>query len=121
MIGSSGTGYPHLAGPEGDTAHPFRMAAKEKVANFRQPSATLGEVSRALELASKLGRLASGMATDKTELTGEDGAPIKVELEVALKKIYGVAAPPAKVEVRPPNVEEPQESQTVIEAEVIND
>jgi hypothetical protein len=46
-------------------------------------------IARLLELASKLGRLASGMATDKTEVTGEDGGPIKVELEAALKKVYG--------------------------------
>jgi hypothetical protein len=59
--------------------------------------ATLGDVARALELASKLGRLATGMATDKTEITGEDGGPIQVELSAALEKIYGVAAPPAKM------------------------
>ena len=51
--------------------------------------ATLGDVARALELASRLGRLASGMATDKTEITGEDGGPIRVELSAALSKIYG--------------------------------
>jgi hypothetical protein len=50
---------------------------------------TLEGIGRLLELASKLGRLASGMATDKTEVTGEDGGPIRVELEAALKKIYG--------------------------------
>jgi len=46
-------------------------------------------IARLLELASKLGRLASGMATDKTEVTGEDGGPIRVELDAALKKVYG--------------------------------
>ncbi len=60
--------------------------------------ATLGDVARALELASKLGRLAAGMATDKTELTGEDGGPIRVELAAALSKVYGVAAPPGIIE-----------------------
>ena len=51
--------------------------------------ATLGDVARALELACKLGRLAAGMPTDKTELTGEDGGPIRIELSAALNKIYG--------------------------------
>ena len=51
--------------------------------------ATLGDVARALDLASKLGRLASGMATDHTELTGQDGGPIQIELSAALNKIYG--------------------------------
>jgi hypothetical protein len=60
--------------------------------------ANLADISRILEVASKLGRLASGMATDKTELTGEDGGPLRVELSAALAKVYGeAAAPPASV------------------------
>ena len=51
--------------------------------------ANLADIARVLEVASKLGRLASGMATDKTELTGEDGGPIRVELSAALEKVYG--------------------------------
>jgi len=54
--------------------------------------ANLADISRMLEVASKLGRLASGLATDKTEVTGEDGGAIRVELDVALKKIYGPAS-----------------------------
>jgi hypothetical protein len=50
---------------------------------------SLEGIARLLELASKLGRLASGLATDKTEITGEDGGPIRLELEAALKKVYG--------------------------------
>ena len=50
---------------------------------------TLEGVARILELASKLGRLATNMPTDKTEITGEDGGPIRVELEAALRKVYG--------------------------------
>jgi hypothetical protein len=50
--------------------------------------ATLGDVARALELASKLGRLSSGLATDKTEVTGQDGGPIRVEFEAMLRKVY---------------------------------
>lgn len=53
--------------------------------------ATLGDIVRAFELASRLGRLASGLATEKAEVTGEDGGPIRVELSVALEKIYGQA------------------------------
>jgi len=70
-----------------------KFLEKEKV------FATLSDIARILEIASKLGRLASGMATDKTELTGEDGGPIKVEISAALDKIYG-----AEAEVRPANV-----------------
>ena len=49
--------------------------------------ANLSDIARILELASRLGRLACGMATDKTEITGEDGGPIRVELSAALNKI----------------------------------
>src|ERR1043165_3747385 len=63
--------------------------------------ATLGDVARALDLASKLGRLASGMATDKTEVTGEDGGPIQVELSAALRKVYGEVVDVEATPVRP--------------------
>jgi hypothetical protein len=61
--------------------------------------ANLADISRILEVASKLGRLATGMATDRTEVTGEDGGPIQVEFEVALKKIYGEPLPGEVVDV----------------------
>jgi hypothetical protein len=64
--------------------------AREKV------YANLADISRILEVASKLGRLAAGMATDRTEVTGEDGGPIRVEFEAMLKKIY---AEPIEAEV----------------------
>jgi hypothetical protein len=57
--------------------------AREKV------YANLADIARMLEVASKLGRLASGLATDKTEVTGEDGGAIRVELAAALNKVYG--------------------------------
>ena len=65
--------------------------------------ATLGDVARALDLASKLGRLATGLATDRTEVTGEGGGPIQVDLEMALRKIYRepMAADVVDVEVQP--------------------
>ena len=50
---------------------------------------SLEGIARLLDLASRLGRLACGMATDKTEITGEDGGPIMVEFEAAVRKIYG--------------------------------
>ena len=55
----------------------------------RGKGATLGDVARLLDLASKLGRLSTGLATDKTELTGPDNGPIRVEFEEMLKKVYG--------------------------------
>jgi len=61
--------------------------------------ANLSDIARMLEVASKLGRLSSGLATDKTEVTGEDGGPIRLELEAALKKVYEQVEPAPIVEV----------------------
>jgi hypothetical protein len=58
---------------------------------------SLEGIARLLDLASKLGRLSSGLPTDKTEVTGENGGPILVEFEAAVRKIYGVEAPAATV------------------------
>lgn len=74
-------------------------AAKRALEAFMAKStvyANLADIARILEVASKLGRLASGMATEKTEVTGEDGGPIQVEFKAALEKIYGE---PLSVEV----------------------
>ena len=75
-------------------------AAREALKRFyeRGKGATLGDVARLLDLASKLGRLSSGLATDKTEVTGPDNGPIRVEFEEMLKKIY---SEPIDVEATP--------------------
>ena len=71
--------------------------AREKV------YANLADIARMLEVASKLGRLASGLATDKTELTGEGGGAIRIEFEAALKKVYGRRGQVVDVEAVPGN------------------
>lgn len=75
------------------------QAGREGLKRFyeKDKDATLGDVARILELASKLGRMASGLATEKTEITGEDGGAIRVELWAALNKIYGQAEPAPNV------------------------
>jgi hypothetical protein len=78
------------------------QAAREALKRFyeRGKGATLGDIARLLDLASKLGRLASGLATDRTEVTGDRGGPVRVEFELALKKIYGQVEPaPGVVDV----------------------
>lgn len=77
-------------------------AAKRGLAAYMEREkvyANLADIARMLEVASKLGRLATGMNTEKTEITGEDGGPIRVELSVALEKIYG--APSVEVQIEP--------------------
>jgi hypothetical protein len=61
---------------------------------------SLEGIARLLDLASRLGRLASGMPTDKTEVTGEGGGPIRVEVAMALEKIYGEPIPGEVIEVQ---------------------
>ena len=63
-----------------------RWKAKPERCGSLEGLARLGEVF------VKLGRLASGMPTEHVEHTGDNGGPIRVEFEVALKKIYGKAA-----------------------------
>jgi hypothetical protein len=60
---------------------------------------TLEGYARLLELASKLGRNACEVPTERTEVTGPEGGPIRVEVEAALKKIYGKPIPGEVVEV----------------------
>jgi hypothetical protein len=50
---------------------------------------SLEGIARLLDLASKLGRLASGMPTDRTETAVEVEAKLDIEWEVALRKVYG--------------------------------
>jgi hypothetical protein len=61
--------------------------------------ANLADIARILEVASKLGRMSSGLATETVEHTGADGGPIRVELTAALNKIYGEPLPGEVVDV----------------------
>lgn len=67
--------------------------------------ANLTDIARMLEIASKLGRLATGLGTDGERRKGDELPTMRVEVTVALEKIYGeplpgeVAAPPAMVDV----------------------
>lgn len=66
-------------------------AGRRVLANFTsgQRGATLGDVARALDLASKLGRLASGLATETVEHTGEVDLNLRLDAEAAVRKVYG--------------------------------
>jgi hypothetical protein len=76
--------------------------AREKIQKWREKPEKLGTlegIARLLELASKLGRLSCGMATDKTEKTIEETHTVNVDFELALKKIYGAPLPGEVVDV----------------------
>ncbi len=61
---------------------------------------TLEGYARLLELASKLGHSACEKATERAEVTGPEGGPIRVDVVAALKKIYGKPLPGEVVEVQ---------------------
>lgn len=61
---------------------------------------TLEGIARLLDLASKLGRVSSGLSLEPADKPQEEDAAFMIQIEVALEKIYGpekVAAPPAAV------------------------
>jgi len=57
--------------------------------------ANLADIARMLEIASKLGRLATGLDKSNGEQRGGDDLPgLRVEVNIALEKIYGGDVPP---------------------------
>ena len=60
---------------------------------------TLEGIARILELASKLGRMASGMEGDGSD-RGKNGPAVRVEVTLALEKIYGQPLPGEVVDVQ---------------------
>ena len=81
-------------------------AAKKGLAAYMEREkvyANLADIARMLEIASKLGRLATGLGTDGERRGGDDLPGLRVEVTVALEKIYGdaeMATPPAIVDVQ---------------------
>jgi hypothetical protein len=76
--------------------------AREKIQEWRNNPKKLGTlegIARLLELASKLGRLSCGMATDKTEKAVEETHTLSVEFRAAVEKIYGRPVPPQFIDV----------------------
>jgi hypothetical protein len=62
--------------------------------------ANLADIARMLEIASKLGRLATGLG-DGEQRKGDDLPAVRVEVTVALEKIYGAEVPPPISEPAP--------------------
>ncbi|HEY5910062.1 MAG TPA: hypothetical protein VJA21_05600 [Verrucomicrobiae bacterium] len=76
----------------------------------------LPEILRLLELASHIGRLATGLGTERAEICGPDGGAVRVELEAALKKVYGEpATSEVAVAVAPTGGSQPQ----ILEVEAV--
>ncbi|MBC8095866.1 MAG: hypothetical protein H7Y43_08635 [Akkermansiaceae bacterium] len=77
-------------------------AAKRGLDAFMQREkvyANLADIARMLEIASKLGRLATGLGPDGERRKGDDLPTVRVEVSVALEKIYGEPLPDEVVDV----------------------
>ena len=61
--------------------------------------ANLADIARMLEIASKLGRLATGLGTEGERRTGDDLPGLRIEVTVALEKIYSEPLPGEVVDV----------------------
>jgi hypothetical protein len=75
--------------------------AREAIARWKKAEhrcGTLEGIARLLDLASKLGRVSSGLSLEPAEKPVEEDAAFMIQIEVALEKVYGVAAPAANVE-----------------------
>lgn len=69
--------------------------------------ANLADIARMLEIASKLGRLATGLGTDGERRKGDDLPTVRVEVTVALEKIYGEPLPGEVVDVEATSLPSP--------------
>ena len=81
-----------LRGAEGEMAKRLLEGGRvllERLLARQERKLTGSDVARLLEVASKLGRLSAGMATEQTTITGPENGPVRVELSAALTKVYG--------------------------------
>ena len=95
-------------------------AAKKGLAAYMEREkvyANLADIARMLEIASKLGRLATGLG-DGEHRNGNDLPAMRVEVTVALEKIYGVAAPPAN-DVLPDGHQQAKPAPTIVDVEEV--
>ena len=77
-------------------------AAKKGLAAYMEKDkvyANLADIARMLEIASKLGRLATGLGTDGDGRKADDLPAMRVEVTVALEKIYGDPLPGEIIDV----------------------
>lgn len=75
--------------------------AREAIDRWKKNPArcgTLEGIARLLDLASKLGRVSSGLSLEPVDKPVEEDAAFMIQIEVALDKIYGQAAPAGQLE-----------------------
>jgi hypothetical protein len=83
--------------------------AREAIARWKANGNRCGSlegIARLLELGSTLGHRATGTPLERVEVTGENGGPIRVEFEAALRKVYGPVVDVEAVPVAPKEIKE---------------
>ena len=78
--------------------------AREAIARWKKSEhrcGTLEGIARLLDLASKLGRVSSGLALEPADKPADEDAAFMIQIEVALEKVYGALAPPGQHEAAP--------------------
>ncbi|MEI6078767.1 MAG: hypothetical protein WCS94_24545 [Verrucomicrobiota bacterium] len=93
-------------------------AAKKGLAAYMEREkvyANLADIARMLEIASKLGRLATGLG-DGERRNGDDLPAMRVEVTVALEKIYGEPLPG---EVLPDGHQQAKPAPTIVDVEEV--
>lgn len=91
---------------EWQTRSELIVLAREAIARWKKNEArcgTLEGIARLLDLASKLGRVSSGLSLEPVDKPVEEDAAFMIQIEVALEKIYGAEVPPPTV-TAPANV-----------------
>jgi hypothetical protein len=91
-----------LLDQEWEMAQQFILTARDLLRRFRirpgsEPS--IADITRMLDLASRLGRLSTGLQTDTTEMTGKVDIAFRVELDAALKKSVAPPPPPSRTPI----------------------
>jgi len=86
-------------------AHRERLCALAETAVKRfldqaYRTGTLEGIARVYDLISILGHRATGVPLQRVEVTGEGGGPVRLEFEMALKKVYGKVVEAEVVETR---------------------
>jgi hypothetical protein len=83
--------------------------AREAIERWKKNAArcgTLEGIARLLDLASKLGRVSSGLALEPVDKPQPEEAAFMIQIEVALEKIYGAEVPPPTLAMPPARVVE---------------
>jgi hypothetical protein len=85
----------------GTACHSLVKVADEAIARWRASDnvPSVGDIAKIVELASRLGRLSLGMASDRVEVSQDVRAAVHVDIHAALLRAYGEEQPEGELVV----------------------